>query len=69
MSEQRNDYKTCLHNPVQSCDTIAPEKRALSTRNLDELEHHLAQLERKLVPLLNQVRAMRGKKPVIVPEG
>lgn len=42
--------------------------RALSTRNLDELEHELQELERRLTPLLNAIRAMQGKKPVFVPK-
>lgn len=40
---------------------------ALSTLNLDELERELMALERKFVPLLNRMRAMRGKKPIVIP--
>jgi len=36
----------------------------LHTRNLEDLERDLAQLERMLTPLLNQVRQMLGKEPV-----
>ena len=46
-----------------------PEGSRLTTRNLAQLEHDLLQLERFLTPLLNQVRAMQNKKPVIVPKG
>lgn len=48
--------------------TMSAGHRALSTRNLDELEHELQELERRLTPLLNAIRAMQGKKPVFVPK-
>ena len=53
-----------IHEP----DTMGQERRVLSTRNIDELERELAELERRLTPLLNAIRAMQGKKPVFVPK-
>lgn len=67
MSEARAEY-----NLLQSTcepDKIEQEGRPLSTRNLDELQRELVELERRLTPLLNAVRAMQGKKPVFVPKG
>lgn len=66
MSEERTSY-----NLLQSsCEpaTIEQERRTLSTRNLQELDRELAEIERKLLPLLNTIRAMRGEKPVFVPK-
>lgn len=36
---------------------------------LDELEREATQFERTLIQMLNQVRAIQGKRPVIVPKG
>lgn len=67
MSETGLEYKvlqsTC-NNAI-----IEPQHLSLSTRNIDELERELAEIERKLLPLLNAIRAMRGEKPVFVPKG
>ncbi len=41
----------------------------LTTHNLEELARDLAKLERELIPLINRIRAMRNKRPVIVPKG
>lgn len=43
-------------------DTMEPVAPHLSPRSL-------AQLERMLIPLLNLLRQMQGKPPVIVPKG
>jgi len=40
----------------------------LATHNLDELHRELSQLERMLTPLLNQVRRMQGKPPMVAQE-
>lgn len=67
MSEVRADY-----NLLQSsCETdkIEQESKPLSTHNLDELQRELGEIERKLLPLLNAIRAIRGEKPVYVPKG
>lgn len=58
-----------LSHTEANCDKIEAQQHAhaLTTRNLAQLEHDLLQLERFLIPLLNQVRAMQNKKPVIVP--
>jgi hypothetical protein len=45
---------------------IEPQTYVLATSNLNELHRELAQLERMLTPLLNQVRRMQGKEPVTV---
>jgi hypothetical protein len=44
-------------------------QRPLCTRNLDELDRELAELERMLTPLVNKIRELRGKKPMFVPKG
>jgi hypothetical protein len=44
---------------------LEPQTYVLATSNLNELHRELAQLERMLTPLLNQVRRMQGKEPVI----
>ncbi len=49
--------------------TMDGERRTLSTRNIEELDKELAEIERKLLPLLNAIRTMRGEKPVFVPKG
>jgi hypothetical protein len=66
MGEIGIEYKV-LQRPCEP-DTISQGQRPLSTRNLDELERELAEIERKLLPLLNTIRAMRGEKPVFVPK-
>ena len=66
MSEPREVY--LLQRPCEP-DTISQGRRPLSTLNLDELDRDLAEIERKLLPLLNRIRAMRGEKPVFVPKG
>jgi hypothetical protein len=53
---------TALH------DKIDEAERPLSTLNIDELQKELVDLERRLTPLLNAIRAMQGKKPVFVPK-
>lgn len=58
MSERAN--VRYLLNGVQSCDTLDAEQ--LPAAPLD-----LAHLERQLIPLLNWVRKLQGKKPIIVP--
>lgn len=67
------DEERVLYTDRSECATLGVAdiyvKRSLSTRNLDEIERELDELERKLVPFLNRVRAIRGKRPVIVPEG
>ena len=35
--------------------------------NIGHLHYELAEMERKLIPLLNQVREMLGKRPIIIP--
>lgn len=50
--------------------TLEPERRRrLLACGLDELEREAAQLERVLIQTLNQVRAIQGKRAVIVPKG
>ena len=66
VSEQKVAYRV-----LQSVDNNAKldiEHRLLSTRNLDELERDLAEVERMLMPLLNKLRELRNKKPVFVPK-
>ena len=41
----------------------------LDTEQLPVAPLDLAHLERQLIPLLNWVRKLQGKKPVIVPRG
>lgn len=51
-------------SPNGNCDRMAPEGHsgiALLTR--EDLER----MERQLIPLLNTVRQLQGKRPVIVP--
>ncbi len=67
MSESTVPYllQTSQHN-----DTIEQEHaQPLTTLNLEELARDLAKLERELIPLINRIRAMRNKRPVIVPKG
>lgn len=40
----------------------------LSTRNLDELMPEIEDLERRITPFLNKLRAMQGKKPLLAPK-
>lgn len=71
MSERRASYQTdstLLQQDIK-CAIVEPEHRPLSTRNLDELERELAELERMLTPLVNKIRELRGKKPMFVPKG
>lgn len=56
--------KTNLLPIVNDCDIMETGCRPLSTRNLDELERELAEIERRLLPVLNAIRAIRGKKPI-----
>ncbi len=59
-----------LLNPDANSVTLEPErKRRLLACGLDELEREAAQLERVLIQTLNQVRAIQGKRAVIVPKG
>jgi thioesterase domain-containing protein len=44
---------------------LEPQTYVLATSNLNDLHRELAQLERMLTPLLNQVRRMQGKTPVV----
>jgi len=41
-----------------------PDSRMLSIISMQEL----IELERKLIPLLNKVRELLGKRPIIVPK-
>lgn len=51
-------------------DTIVREQRRRSLAcSLDELEREAVQFERTLIQMVNQVRAIQGKRPVIVPKG
>lgn len=63
----------CVADLLQTLDkgdTIVPEqRRRLLACGLDELEHEAVQFERTLIQMLNQVRAIQGKRPVIVPKG
>lgn len=61
MSEERAAYQTAI---PRRAGAILEKRRPLHTRNLEDLERDLAQLERMLTPLLNQVRQMLGKEPV-----
>ena len=60
MSEERVVYETATPRRLGA---IMEKRRPLRMRNLEDLERDLAQLERMLTPLLNQVRAMLGKEP------
>lgn len=62
--EERLGY---LYTTAENRSTLEQGQRPLSTRNLDELDRELAEIERKLLPLLNMIRAIRGEKPVYVP--
>lgn len=59
MSEERTDYKTCLHNPVQSCDTITVADHIIVTRA--ELEHE----RRHLLGRLQQLHKLLGYPPLL----
>lgn len=65
MTEQAAQY--CTHNPLQSRDNPATMDTGLDTVQVSVTE--LVTLERMLTPLLNQVRTLQGKRPVIVPKG
>lgn len=62
------DCAKLLQRPCEPV-TIEQERRTLSTRNLDELERDFEHLERLIVPALNKMRGMLGKRPLIVPKG
>lgn len=50
--------------------TLTPEqRRRLLACGLDELEREAYQLERTAIQWVNQLRALQGKRPVIVPKG
>lgn len=50
--------------------TLSPEQhRRLLACSLDELEREASQLERTAIQWVNQLRAIQGKRPVIVPKG
>lgn len=68
--EERIAYSTATNLLQRRCEPVTMERegRLLSTQNLDELQHELTELERRLTPLLNTIRAMQGKKPVFVPK-
>lgn len=61
---------TALLKPTSNGDMITPEqRRRLLACGLDELEREASELERALVHVLNHLRKMQGKRPVIVPKG
>lgn len=57
--EERVQY---LLKPYAKHDTLEPEQQRAVLIDL-------VQLERMLLPVLNQVRKAQGKRPVIVPKG
>lgn len=59
MSETGVNYLVQSEQKHDTMESVAPH---VSVRDL-------AQLERMLTPLLNQLRKMQGKPPVIVPKG
>lgn len=62
MSEQRAPYRTDVL-------TSAAQRGTLDIAQAQPpLEADLVELERKLIPLLNRVRALLGKPPVIAPK-
>jgi len=65
VSERKVDYQLNCHNNGVTMES----QRPLCTRNLDELDRELAELERMLTPLVNKIRELRGKKPMFVPKG
>lgn len=60
-----------MHNQTHSTDvlTSGAQSATLDMAQEQPLEADLIELERKLIPLLNRVRAMLGKPPVIAPKG
>lgn len=62
--EERAEYRVL--NQSQNHDKLTSSQRPLTTHDLAELERELRELERKLIPLLNAVRAIQGKKPICV---
>lgn len=66
MSEQAVPY---LLIPDDKHATLAPEQqRRLLACGLDELQREASQLERTAIQWVNQLRALQGKRPVIVPK-
>lgn len=61
MSNARNDV---LQN-TKICATMITEAQGVALPALTAED--LARMERQLIPLLNTVRQMLGKRPVIVP--
>lgn len=62
--EARVAYQTDSTNLLQTCDKPCTMEAGQAVALLD-----LVQMERMLIPLLNQVRKAQGKRPVIVPKG
>lgn len=59
-----------LLKPEQNGATLTPEQhRRLLACGLDELEREASLLERTAIQWVNQLRAIQGKRPVIVPKG
>jgi len=46
----------------------AGQRRRLLACGLDELEREASQLERTAIQWVNQLRALQGKRPIIVPK-
>lgn len=71
MSEQRAAgapwAQTETSDPLQPIDAYAIIEVAYVNVSVAQLD--LAKLERMLIPLLNQVRAMQGKEPMYPPKG
>lgn len=59
-----------LLNGEQNRVNMEPEqRRRLLACGLDELQREASELERALIHVLNHVRGIQGKRPVIVPKG
>jgi hypothetical protein len=73
MSESRTSYRTSSDTLLQSCENgdnmESEQSRRMLARGLDELQREAMQTERALLQWLNMVRAIQGKRPVIVPKG
>lgn len=71
--EERVKYQTAnanlLQRPCEPDTMTAKMSRRQLACGLDELEREATQFERTLIQMLNQVRAIQGKRPVIVPKG
>lgn len=67
MSDEKRPVCEVLKSPTVH-DRMDVRGQHLTTRNLAELERDMVALERMVIPMLNQVRGMLGKRPVIVPK-